>query len=310
MIRGALEHRTRTEFHPESMRFTSDRVALEGFRVVVRKMANEGETSSGRRGIPVFGFACCAVQGKGRACFTFQNDPKTKVIENQISMLIPPNQPFHVSWRQAAGMVGTFEIHPRFFEEVLRGAGLSASRFRSMPPLRFVMDRGVHSLSQLLMHETEEGCPSGREYFGHLATALVITLGMQMEVRLPVALDAQECRIQQAVVFMEANFTSKLSLQEAARASGLSAFHFSRLFHRIVGLSPHQYLLRYRIQHAHKLLSKLDDGPSIAQVAAECGFADQSHFGRHFRRAYGVSPSEFRRAQEKSKHSRKNVLSN
>ena len=137
-----------TEFHPESMRFTSDCVALEGFRVVVRKTANEGETSSGRRGIPVFGFACCAVQGKGRACFTFQNDPKTKVIENQISMLIPPNQPFHASWRQAAGMVGTFEIHPRFFEEVLRGAGLSASRFRSMPPLRLSWTGGC------------TGCPS------------------------------------------------------------------------------------------------------------------------------------------------------
>jgi AraC-like DNA-binding protein len=63
------------------------------------------------------------------------------------------------------------------------------------------------------------------------------------------------------------------------------------LFRRIVGLAPHQYLLRRRLQHAQQLLSAATEGCSIADVAAGAGFADQAHLARHFRRAYGVSPN-------------------
>jgi AraC family transcriptional regulator len=79
-----------------------------------------------------------------------------------------------------------------------------------------------------------------------------------------------------------------------ARAAGLSPFHFSRLFHQVVGLAPHHYLLRCRLRNAQKLLST-SKGRSIADVAAETGIADQAHLARHFRRAFGESPQQFRR---------------
>ncbi|HKQ40341.1 MAG TPA: helix-turn-helix transcriptional regulator, partial [Verrucomicrobiae bacterium] len=76
-----------------------------------------------------------------------------------------------------------------------------------------------------------------------------------------------------------------------AGAAGLSPFHFARLFKRSTGLSPHQYVLRCRVERARGLLMR--SKASIAEVAVEVGFCDQSHLAAHFKRVYGVSPKAF-----------------
>jgi AraC family transcriptional regulator len=105
----------------------------------------------------------------------------------------------------------------------------------------------------------------------------------------------QPCRIRRVIALMEANFAAKLSREEMARAAGLSVSYFSKVFTQCIGLSPHQYLVRCRLRHGKKLLATLEENLSIVDVAAEADFADQAHFCRHFRRAYGVSPLAFRR---------------
>jgi AraC-type DNA-binding domain-containing proteins len=107
---------------------------------------------------------------------------------------------------------------------------------------------------------------------------------------------AQQHCIQRAAGLIEAKFTSHLRRKEMARAAGMSVSYFSYLFSRQFRLSSHQYLVRCRLQHARKLLLMREKDLSIADVACECGFADQAHFTRHFRRAYGVSPLAFVRA--------------
>jgi Helix-turn-helix domain len=77
--------------------------------------------------------------------------------------------------------------------------------------------------------------------------------------------------------------------------------------HQVIGLAPHQYLLRCRLQNAQKLLST-DAGRSIGDVAAEAGFADQAHLARHFRCAFGKSLQQFRRAHKETKQSARRVL--
>ncbi len=96
----------------------------------------------------------------------------------------------------------------------------------------------------------------------------------------------------ETALWLEANAAEPVGLEHAARYAGLSPFHFLRLFSKVTGVTPHQYLLRTRLRRAARLLS--EDLP-ITEVALECGFADLSNFVRTFRRAAGVSPGKFRK---------------
>jgi AraC-like DNA-binding protein len=78
-----------------------------------------------------------------------------------------------------------------------------------------------------------------------------------------------------------------------ADEAGLSREQFTRNFRRRTGMPPHAYRLMRRLNRARALLR---EGEAVALVAAEVGFADQSHFGRHFRHAFGISPAAYRRA--------------
>jgi AraC-like DNA-binding protein len=97
-----------------------------------------------------------------------------------------------------------------------------------------------------------------------------------------------------AALSIDARATEALDLEQLAAEAGLSAFHFLRLFAAVLGVTPHQYLVRSRLRRAARLLAE-DDRP-ITDVAYDVGFGDLSNFVRTFRRAAGVSPREFRRA--------------
>ena len=93
--------------------------------------------------------------------------------------------------------------------------------------------------------------------------------------------------------FLAAHCADDISLLDAARACGLSRSHFSRAFRVATGLTPHQWLQRYRVDAAKQMLLK--PRMSIAEIATACGFADQSHFTRVFSRLIGDSPAAWRR---------------
>jgi AraC-like DNA-binding protein len=97
-----------------------------------------------------------------------------------------------------------------------------------------------------------------------------------------------------AAGWLEAHTAEPIDLTSAARAVGLSPFHFLRVFANVLGVTPHQYLVRARLRHAARLLT--DDTLSITDVAFDVGFGDLSNFVRTFHRAAGVSPRSFRRA--------------
>jgi AraC-like DNA-binding protein len=86
------------------------------------------------------------------------------------------------------------------------------------------------------------------------------------------------------------------SVMVLARACGQSTKHFSRAFCQSIGLPPHQWLLQRRVDKAKQLLR--DSRSPLADVAVDCGFADQSHFTRVFTRAVGISPGQWRRARD------------
>ena len=101
-------------------------------------------------------------------------------------------------------------------------------------------------------------------------------------------------RAVETALWMEDNATEPLRLGTLAQRAGLSPFHFLRVFSRVLGVTPHQYLVRSRLRHAARLLAECTR--SITDVAFDVGFGDLSNFVRTFHRAAGVSPREFRGA--------------
>jgi AraC-like DNA-binding protein len=101
-------------------------------------------------------------------------------------------------------------------------------------------------------------------------------------------------RAVETALWIDAHSHRPIGLEDAAGQAGLSAFHFLRLFSSVLGVSPHQYLVRSRLRHAARFLA--DDDRPITDVAYDVGFGDLSNFVRSFHRAAGISPLRFRQA--------------
>ncbi|MGF1472700.1 MAG: helix-turn-helix domain-containing protein [Rubrobacteraceae bacterium] len=101
--------------------------------------------------------------------------------------------------------------------------------------------------------------------------------------------------------YLEDNYAESISLGELARISNLSPYYLNRVFSEEVGVPPHRYQLQVRLFRAKNLLAR---GESITRTVNETGFADQSHFSRHFKRFVGVTPGRYR------PENRKNVQDN
>jgi AraC family transcriptional regulator len=93
---------------------------------------------------------------------------------------------------------------------------------------------------------------------------------------------------------MQAQMDRELSLKEIAAASFLSPFHFSRLFKKLTGASPHAYLATLRSRRAQLLLAETD--LSVTEISSRVGYATSSHFTKAFRQATGLTPRAFRKA--------------
>ncbi|MEJ1171359.1 helix-turn-helix transcriptional regulator [Variovorax sp. CCNWLW235] len=92
---------------------------------------------------------------------------------------------------------------------------------------------------------------------------------------------------------LRSKFDGSISITEIADACGLSRSYFIHAFRETTGCTPHQWLIAQRLEHARALL--MNPGTSLADIAAACGFADQSHFSRVFSQHSGVPPGIWRR---------------
>lgn len=98
--------------------------------------------------------------------------------------------------------------------------------------------------------------------------------------------------VRRARDYLAAHPDRNISLDELAAVAGLSSFRLVRSFSASLGQPPHAFHLRLRLRHAMALLR---EGEPVAEVAVACGFVDQSHLTRAFKRAFGMTPGVFRR---------------
>lgn len=127
-----------------------------------------------------------------------------------------------------------------------------------------------------------------------LAVCLRHLLGDCAESPAAVASKGEPDAVRRARDFLRDHYADNVRLDDLARISRLSRFHLLRVFADEVGLPPHAYQVRLRVERAKALLRA---GAPAADASLAVGFADQSHLARHFKRVYGVTPGRYARGE-------------
>jgi AraC-like DNA-binding protein len=99
--------------------------------------------------------------------------------------------------------------------------------------------------------------------------------------------------LQRVCAYIDKNLDKNIELAHLARVTGLSKCHFARAFKQSIGITPHYYVMRKRVEYASMLLRETDI--PLTQIALRCGFSDQSHLCRRFRMIFNSTPRAFRR---------------
>ncbi|KAF3885046.1 MULTISPECIES: helix-turn-helix domain-containing protein [Nostocales] len=97
--------------------------------------------------------------------------------------------------------------------------------------------------------------------------------------------------LEKALNYINTHLDGEVTLSKLAEVVGMSQYYFCRLFKQSMGISPYQYLLQQRVERAKQLLEQRKF--SIADIALQCGFSNQSHLNRHFKRIVGMTPFMF-----------------
>ena len=165
---------------------------------------------------------------------------------------------------------------------------LCASRKFAEPRLS-AMVSAVHA-------EMIAGFPSGRLFLDSIEQAMAVTLVNGHAVRhRPVQIyrgGLGSARLRRIKELVHAKMEDDLSLDEMAESVGLSTAHFARMFRKSTGETPHQFVLRQRLERSKAMLRAPD--ARVLDVAVACGFKTQQHFAQVFRDVWGVSPTEYR----------------
>jgi len=183
-----------------------------------------------------------------------------------------------------------FQFEPAWLEDVVaavpnvRGMDFAQPQLPSLPALANLI-----ATAEIAADEPERLEETAMRLAGAVASILS---GAKPGAATPGARDQR--RITRALRHIEAHCEEALSIDELARQAAMSPYHFLRTFRALVGMTPHQYVLRTRLHRAALLLRRTR--LPVAGIAFDCGFGDLSTFNRRFRRVMGASPSEYRGA--------------
>jgi AraC family transcriptional regulator len=163
-------------------------------------------------------------------------------------------------------------------------------------PSRKFADPRLSAMVAAVRAEMVAGFPSGRLFLDSVEQAMAVTLLNGHAVRhRPVQIyrgGLGSARLRKIRELVHAKMEDDLSLDEMAQSVGLSTAHFARMFRKSTGQTPHQFVLRQRVERAKAMLRA--PGARVLDVAVACGFKTQQHFAQVFCDVCGVSPTRYR----------------
>ncbi len=185
-------------------------------------------------------------------------------------------------------------LEPDFIERIFQDA-LVREKI-AFQERRCESDANVARFAAHFKDELENATFAGILYGESLAMALSLHLlekyvSFSPNLKMPRGKLAS-ANLRRALEFIHANLAEDLSIEDIARESYLSAFHFARLFKNTLGLTTHQYVLQNRIERAKNLIVKFSH-LNLTEIGLSVGFFDQAHFTKSFKRATGATPKAF-----------------
>jgi AraC family transcriptional regulator len=183
-------------------------------------------------------------------------------------------------------------LDPEFVAQV--GAELESTSARQLRGARDISDENLGRFMKLFQNMAESGASRQSLYLDHLIYAFTLylfSLGEEGRSRIPrEALPLP--RLRRVIERMRADLCIDLDLKTLAAESGYSRNHFLRMFRTATNFSPHQYLLRLRIEKSQALMKS--SALRLIDIAESCGFTSQSQFSRVFKQVVGVTPKQYR----------------
>ena len=183
-----------------------------------------------------------------------------------------------------------------FDQGIRRTEGLVSSRLGSL-------DRVMYGLANALLDHVERANEHSALFIDHIALAFhAHVMRAYGHAAVPDELKSgglSPWQLRRVLDFLSAHLSDDPTVAELARECGLSSGYFARAFRQTTGVTPHQWLIRKRVERARALL--LGNGLGLADIALLCGFVDQSHFSRIFAKFEGDSPGRWRQRQRKSR---------
>jgi AraC family transcriptional regulator len=208
--------------------------------------------------------------------------------------LFCPRKEWHnISWNEPISVLSV-----RIPDSALTEAARERLTERSLElvPRQAVTDDRLTHLLFALDAERARGYSAGKLFVDCIETALANILVTAFNTFAPRSIHGKgglAPRVLRRVIeFMHTNIDKQIGLKDLAECAGLSLSHFSLQFRESTNQSPHQYMLRLRVERSKQLLR--DSRLSVLDIGLEVGFRNQQHFATVFRNSVGVSPSVYR----------------
>lgn len=209
---------------------------------------------------------------------------------NQL-LFLRPDTPYKISHPVAGGDAClSMTIAPEFFDEISHGTE-SPTKSNSQEQRRGI-DPRAQALLAILRHSFNNSIIELVEAETLALTLLRRSLGEQTSFRVTARQNLQKL-VDRAKLVLSSDPARNWSLSEIGHEVGVSPVYLTQVFQKVEGMPLYRYLTRARLNRA---LDVLGDNPDLTELALDLGFSSHSHFSTAFKKTFGSSPSEFRRA--------------
>jgi AraC family transcriptional regulator len=209
--------------------------------------------------------------------------------------LLPTGLPGFWYWESTDECLA-FMISPAFLRQIAMETDCINPDKVELSTILFNNDPQLDSIALSFKNEMNQHGIGSRLYTESLTNILGIHLLRNYCILKPTVREYEgrlsKYTLKQLLDYINANLDQDIKLANLAQVVGMSQYYFCQLFKQSMGIAPYQYVIQQRVERAKQLLKNRD--VAISEVALACGFANQSHFTKHFRKLTGITPKAYR----------------